>query len=56
MRFLVYKDVKGEFRWRLYAANNRILADSGEGYNRKQDCIDAINLVAACNGVPILFV
>ncbi len=33
-RLHVYKDKKGEFRWRLVARNKRIVADSGEGYKR----------------------
>ena len=28
-----YKDKSGLFRWRLQKANNRIVADSGEGYS-----------------------
>jgi uncharacterized protein YegP (UPF0339 family) len=31
-RFDVYKDRKGEWRWRLLARNGRIVADSGEGF------------------------
>lgn len=27
-----YEDVRGEWRWRLVAANGRIMADSSEGY------------------------
>jgi uncharacterized protein len=34
MKFVVYKDRKGEWRWRLIAANARKVADSGEGYKR----------------------
>jgi len=30
----IYKDKKGEFRWKLVARNKRIVADSGEGYKR----------------------
>ena len=36
-RFHFYQDRSGEWRWRLYAPNNRIVADSGEGYSRKAD-------------------
>ena len=43
--FTVYKDKKGQHRWRLRAANGKIIADSGEGYINKQDCLDAIGLV-----------
>lgn len=32
MRFLIYKDAEGEWRWRLVAANGNILGDSGQGY------------------------
>lgn len=35
MKFQVYKDKAGEWRWRLRAKNGRIVADSGEGYKRK---------------------
>lgn len=35
-RFEVYEDKAGEWRWRLVAANNNIIADSGEGYTTKQ--------------------
>lgn len=31
-RFDVYPDASGEFRWRLKAANGRIVADSAESY------------------------
>lgn len=45
MKFGVYKDARGEFRWRLVAANGRTIADSGEGYRVKSDCLAAIQLV-----------
>lgn len=44
-KFQLYKDKANEWRWRLRAGNNKIIADSGEGYVRKSDCEDAINLV-----------
>lgn len=34
--FEVFIDEAGEWRWRLVAANGRIIADSGEGYQSKQ--------------------
>lgn len=43
--FLIYKDARGEYRWRLQAANTKIIADSGEGYTTKANCINGINLV-----------
>lgn len=29
----IYRDRKGEWRWRIVARNGRIVADSGEGYS-----------------------
>ena len=43
--FELYKDNAGEFRWRLQAGNNEIIADSGEGYSNKADCEYGIELV-----------
>jgi len=33
VRFEIYKDKQGDYRWRLVAANGRITAESGEGYS-----------------------
>lgn len=49
MNFKLYKDTQNNWRWRLRAANNKIIADSGEGYVNRQDCIDAIVLVMDTN-------
>jgi uncharacterized protein len=45
--FEIYKDQDNpqDFRWRLRANNGKIIADSGEGYNDKDDCEDGIELV-----------
>ena len=48
MTFHIYLDKNNEWRWRLKAANGKILADSGEGYNSKQACKDGIELVKGC--------
>lgn len=48
MYFEIYKDVAGQFRWRLRAANHEIIAQ-GEGYTSKQNCQNAINLVKGTN-------
>jgi len=42
---LIYIDSRGEYRWKIEAANGRIIADSGEGYNNYDDCNHAISLV-----------
>jgi uncharacterized protein YegP (UPF0339 family) len=31
-KFELYKDAKGEFRWRLVTSNGQAIASSGEGY------------------------
>jgi uncharacterized protein len=45
MTFHVRKDVRGEWRWNLTAANGKKIAMSGEGYKDKKDCLHAISLV-----------
>lgn len=38
----VFKDLKGEWRWRLRAANGQIVACSGEGYTRERRCLGGL--------------
>lgn len=45
MRFVVYQDAAGEWRWRLVAANGQVIATSGEGYTRKADAERAVDTV-----------
>ncbi len=44
-KFQIFTDRAGEFRWRLRANNNEIIADSAEGYKRKADCEHGVDLV-----------
>jgi uncharacterized protein YegP (UPF0339 family) len=44
-RFELYKDRRGEFRWRLRAANGRVIADGAEGYKTKRACLRGVYLV-----------
>ncbi len=53
MRYRMHRDREGLWRWRLRAANNRILADSGESYHNKSDCRAAIDLVQESGGAPM---
>jgi uncharacterized protein YegP (UPF0339 family) len=48
MKFEMYKDAKGQFRWRLKAGNGEIIA-SGEGYINKIDCQKVVGLVMDTN-------
>jgi len=34
----IYKDKKGEFRWRILSHNGEIIGASCEGYSSKQNC------------------
>ena len=54
MKFHVYKDRRNEYRWRLIAANGKILADSAEGYTTKQSCKDGIELVKGTTNAPLI--
>lgn len=40
--FDMYKDNRGEWRWRLKASNGQVIATSGEGYKEKKSCEDGI--------------
>ncbi len=44
-KFQIFTDRAGEYRWRLRADNNQIIADSAEGYKAKSDCEHGIDLV-----------
>lgn len=44
-KFEVYKDGKGEWRWRLKATNGQTIATGGEGYSSKASCINGIESV-----------
>jgi uncharacterized protein YegP (UPF0339 family) len=53
MEYVIYKDRTGDWRWQLQAANNRVIADSGEGYRNKADCYAGISLVKGSAAAPI---
>jgi len=43
--FEIYEDNAGQFRWRLTASNDRIVADSGQGYNDRDEAESAVERV-----------
>lgn len=53
-RYLMYCDRAGGWRWSLLAANNRIIADSGEAYVRKRECRRAIARVIVAAQTPLV--
>ena len=54
MTFEVFRNRKKEWRWRLRAANGRIVANSGESYRRRIDCSDSIVLVKGSAGAKVV--
>lgn len=53
--FEVFQDSANEWRWRLKAANGRIICDSAESFIDKGNAIDSIQLVisAVCSDATI---
>ena len=47
--FEIFKNKGGQYRWRLRAANNKIIADSAESYVRKSACMHGIRLLKSCS-------
>lgn len=46
-RVQVYLDADDSWRWRFMSGNGRVLADSGQGYTRRIDCMRALEIVTA---------
>ncbi len=53
MHFKIYKDAIGQWRWHFKAANGRTIADSGESYFNKQDCLNGISLLKGSFNAPV---
>ena len=54
LSFLVFKDVKDKWRWRLVAADGRVIAESGESYRLRKECLEAIALVKSSPAASIV--
>lgn len=54
MQFIVFKDKAGHWRWQLQSANSKIIADSGEGYINKADCLHGVSLVKSAHSSPVV--
>lgn len=50
MKFEIYQDTVGDYRWRLRAANGEIVADSGEGYLTRGNAKRAAETVKSAAG------
>ena len=53
MHYLIYQDTAYQWRWTLIAANGRKIANGGEGYYNKADCLAAIDLVKGSWQAPV---
>ena len=42
-----YRDSEGQWRWRYRTSNGHIMADSGQGYSRRIDCMRAASRVVS---------
>lgn len=54
MKYKVYPDNRGEWRWALFAANGKIIAVSSEGYHNRRDCLHAIDLVKSSQNASVV--
>lgn len=45
--------LRKQWRWRIKAANGRIVATSGEGYNNKADLLHALDVVREALKCPV---
>lgn len=52
-KFEVYKDKRGEFRFRLKASNGQIIA-TGEGYKAKASCLNGIDSIKRNADSPVV--
>lgn len=50
----VYPDARGGWRWRLRAANGRIVADSGEAYSGRREAMRAAQALGALAGAAVV--
>ncbi len=46
-KFEVYQDKAGQYRWRLIATNGKTVADCGEGYTERRNCLHGLEVVKA---------
>jgi uncharacterized protein YegP (UPF0339 family) len=53
MKYWMYKDRAGEWRWQLVHNNGNVISDSGEGYVNKSDCRHGLDLNAGSSGCGV---
>lgn len=45
MKFVIYEDVRGAWRWRLVSRNGLIMGDSSEAYVDRTNVYDAVHTI-----------
>jgi uncharacterized protein YegP (UPF0339 family) len=53
LTYWLYQDPMGQWRWTLESSNGKKIANSGEGYHNKADCLHAIQLVKSSQNAPV---
>ncbi len=54
MKFDICKDAQNEFRWRLWADDDRIIAESRQGHKSKGHCREEVSLVRSSADAEII--
>ena len=53
-KFSVYKDARGEYRWRLKSSNGQVIATPGESFSSKASALSNIESVKRdAPGAPV---
>jgi uncharacterized protein YegP (UPF0339 family) len=55
IKFEVYKDKIGEWRWRCVHLNGNTLADCAEGYKNKSDCVTELSNIKMLAPMATIF-
>lgn len=54
MKFHVFQDTDGRWRWQHTSADGEIIATSGEGYESEADCLAAIQIIKSSVNDPVV--
>jgi len=54
LKFELYREPNGDWRWRLKSRNGNVIADSAEGYRQKSAALNGVSLVRGAYAAPII--
>lgn len=49
LRYQIYRDQAGDYRWRLLGPGGELLAHGADGYGRKAEVVEAIDLIRSAD-------